>query len=241
MEQLRVNWFEDLPKLRDLVADLEMLSHVFPKEMFYNPAKVSVCCLGIEVGNGNKNSKNSLEGKKEKRKKKKATRAQVHKIVWKLCENLIILYTIFWWVITKEKKKLSFVSGLRGGLKNMLTTTLGMFLQAVKVGRRWVLAHPADLHKPIRKRPERADVSTLEYVYQPEGTVLTSLPRWLLLKMPAISQLSWPRGAATTKEACLRDVISPYPTPTCHFEDLSPSPSFIEISQRNILLSRLLL
>lgn len=175
--------------------------------MFYDPAKVSVCCLGIEVGNGNKNSKNSLEGKKEK---KKATRAQVHKIVWKLCENLIILYTIFWWIITKEKKKLSFVSGLCGGLKNTLTTTLGMFLQAVKVGRRWVLAHPADLHKPIRKRPEQASVSTLEYVCQPEGTALTSLPRWLLLKMPAISQLSWPRGAATTKEAW---EMSPPPTP----------------------------
>lgn len=45
----------------------------------------------------------------------------------------------------------------------MLTATLGMFFQAVKGEKRWaVLARPADLHKPTRKRPEQAGVSTPE-------------------------------------------------------------------------------
>lgn len=45
----------------------------------------------------------------------------------------------------------------------MLTATLGMFFQAVKGEKRWaVLARPAALHKPTRKRPEQAGVSTPE-------------------------------------------------------------------------------
>lgn len=69
------------------------------------------------------------------------------------------------------------MSRLSGGLKRTLTATLGMFFQAVKGVKTWaVLAHPADLHKPARNRPEQAGVRALEYVYQPKGTASTTPP-----------------------------------------------------------------
>ena len=68
---------------------------------------------------------------------------------------------------------------------------LGMFFQAVKgVRRQAILARPADLHKPVRYRPEQPGVSTSEYLYQPERTAFTILPSYLLLKIPATSRLS---------------------------------------------------
>lgn len=115
-------------------------------------------------------------------------------MIWKLFGNLIILYRIFCpWVVAQEKKHISFVSKLSRGLKKMLTATLGMFLQAVTGVRRWAVpARPADLHKPPRKRPEQAGVSTPEYVFQPEGTAFTMFPSWLLFKITATSQLHGP-------------------------------------------------
>lgn len=115
-------------------------------------------------------------------------------MIWKLFGNLIILYRIFClWVVAQEKKNISFVSRLSRGLKKMLTATLGMFFQTVKSVRRWAVpAHPADLHKPTRKRPVQAGVSTPEYVFQPEGTAFTMFPSWLLFKLIATSQLHGP-------------------------------------------------
>lgn len=116
-------------------------------------------------------------------------------MIWKLFGNLIISYRIFFcpWVIAREKKNISFVSRLSSGLRKMLMATLGMFFQAVKGVRRWAVpARPADLHKPTRKRPERAGVSTPEYVIQPEGTAFTMFPSWLLFKITATSQLPGP-------------------------------------------------
>ena len=65
-----------------------------------------------------------------------------------------------------------------------------MFFQAVKgVRRQAILAHPADLRK-LRYSPEQPGVRTPEYLYQPERTAFTILPSYLLLKIPAASQLS---------------------------------------------------
>lgn len=87
---------------------------------------------------------------------------------------------------------------------------LAMLFQAVQGVRGWaILVRPAKLHKPTRKRPEQAGVSTPEYAYQPEmllhTAVLTAVEN--PGNLPAVS--SW--GTHTTEESCLRDVTPPLP------------------------------
>lgn len=76
----------------------------------------------------------------------------------------------FPWLIAQKKN----LSRLSGGLKKMLMATLAMLFQAVQGVMEWaVLVRPANLHKPTRKRPEQAGVSTPEYAYQPERNAFT--------------------------------------------------------------------
>ena len=75
MEQQRLSEFQCLPKLTQLVPELEMFLCGFKKELFYKPDQISVCCLDMGADNENKSGKK----KRERERERDASRMQVHK------------------------------------------------------------------------------------------------------------------------------------------------------------------
>lgn len=116
-------------------------------------------------------------------------------MIWKLFGNLIILYRILFLPMSNcsgEEKYFICVKTQQWFKENVDGHTWHVFPSCQGCEEMGCTCRPADLHKPTRKRPEQAGVSTPEYVIQPEGTAFTMFPSWLLFKITETSQLPGP-------------------------------------------------